>query len=137
MVNEDLRRHWSHQAARQESRSRPCASPRHCPRRSGHILRNDNCERPCSRGRPGTSFGKSSYRSHTSDEESVASEDDLLIAVLHEPADAVLGMAGRMKGFDGDAADVERSAVRGGFGDALTLGATNDGQVFKAEFREL
>jgi len=47
-------------------------------------------------------------------EEGVPREDSLLVAVLHEPADAVLGVAGRVQGLDGDAADAEGLAMGGG-----------------------
>lgn len=69
----------------------------------------------------------------TSVEERVAREDDLVVAVLHEPADAVLGVAGCVEGLDGDAADVEGGPVGWGLGDALALAAADDGEVVEAE----
>ena len=44
-------------------------------------------------------------------EQRVASEDDFLIAILHVPADAVLGVAGRVKRLDSNAADLQIFAV--------------------------
>ena len=47
----------------------------------------------------------------TAMEERVASENDFLIAILHVPADAVLGVAGSVKCLDGDATDLQIFAV--------------------------
>lgn len=49
-------------------------------------------------------------------EESIPRKHDLVVAVLHEEADAVLGVAGRVQRLDGDAANVERVAVLGRLG---------------------
>jgi len=59
-------------------------------------------------------------------EEGVPRENRLLIAVLHEPADAVLGVAGRMQGLDGDAADAEGLTVGGGACHLLAVLAADD-----------
>jgi hypothetical protein len=47
----------------------------------------------------------------TSVKESISRKHSLVLAILHEEADAVLGVAGRVQRLDGDAANVERVAV--------------------------
>jgi len=63
---------------------------------------------------------------HPAVEEGVAREDNLLVAVLHEPADAVLGVAGCVKCLDGDAADLEGLAMSGCPGYLLAVLAADD-----------
>lgn len=70
-------------------------------------------------------------------EEGVAGEDDLVVAVLHEPADAVLGVARRVEALDRDAADLEPIAVAGSGRDGLAVLAADDLQVGQAEFSPL
>ncbi len=60
-------------------------------------------------------------------EKSVPCEDGFFIAILHEPADAVLGVAGRVEGFYGNAADVEGWVVGGRFSYAFAVFAADDG----------
>lgn len=59
-------------------------------------------------------------------EEGISGEDSLITAVLHEPADAVLSVAGRVQRLDGDAAEVEGLAVGGGAGYFLAVLAADD-----------
>lgn len=69
--------------------------------------------------------------STASDEEGVAGEYDAIVGccVFEEKADAVLGMAGRVKSFDFDAlADGECVAVGRGLGDLGTVFASDDGE---------
>lgn len=73
----------------------------------------------------------------TADEEGVSCEDNLLITVLHEPADAVLGVTGRVECLDGDIANVERRAVCRCLSDALAILAPDDGQIVDFEGCEL
>lgn len=70
-------------------------------------------------------------------EQRVAREDDLVRAVLHEPADAVLRMARRVQALDGDAADLEARAVGRRLRDGLGVLAGDDGQVGQAELFSL
>ncbi|KAJ0160806.1 hypothetical protein CTA2_7260 [Colletotrichum tanaceti] len=69
----------------------------------------------------------------TADEERVSRKHDLLLPVLHEPADAILGVARRVQRLDGDAADVERLAVAGCPSNAVAVLAADDGQLLQAE----
>ena len=68
----------------------------------------------------------------TSNEKGVPSEDDLLLAVLHVPADAVLSMARRMQGLDGDIVPyLEGLAMSRRPRDGFTVLAANDGEAWK------
>ena len=69
-------------------------------------------------------------------EESVPRKHDPVIAVLHEEADAVLGVARRVQRLDGDAANVERLAVLGRLGYLIAVLAADHLEGL-AEFREL
>jgi hypothetical protein len=69
-------------------------------------------------------------------EESIPRKHDLVVPVLHEEADAVLGVARRVQRLDGDAADVERLAVLGRLGYLPAVLAADDLEGL-AEFREL
>lgn len=66
-------------------------------------------------------------------EERVAGEDGPLVAVLQQPADAVLRVAGRVQGLDGDAAHLPGLAVGGRPGHTLRVLAGDDGQAWQAE----
>lgn len=68
----------------------------------------------------------------TAVEERVTSEDDLVLAVLREPADAVLRVAGRVQALDRDAAELETLAVGGSLGRRLAVPAADDGEVWFA-----
>lgn len=65
----------------------------------------------------------------TAVEERVSREDHLLVAVLREPAYAVLRMARRVEALDSDAPDLEAVAVGRGLRDGLAVLASDDGQV--------
>jgi hypothetical protein len=54
-------------------------------------------------------------------EKRVPGEDNLVIPVLHEIADAVLGMAWRMQRLYGNVADIERLAMFRRLCDLLTI----------------
>lgn len=73
----------------------------------------------------------------TANEEGITGEDGLVVAVLHEPADAVLGVARRVEGLDGDTANVEGGSVGGRLGHALALLASDDGKLCEAELSKL
>ena len=68
-------------------------------------------------------------RSLTAVEQRVAGEHDLLVAILREPADAVLRVAGRVEALDSDGPDVETLAVRRGLGDGLAVLSPDDKKV--------
>lgn len=73
------------------------------------------------------------------DEERVPGEDDPLVRglVLHEPTDAVLGVAGGVEGRDPDVlADGKGRVVRRGFGHPLAVPAADDGQGARRKRRE-
>lgn len=74
--------------------------------------------------------------SHTPVEQSIARKHDLVVAVLHKEADAVLGVTRRVQGLDGDAANVEGLAVFWRFGYLLAVLAADDLEGL-AELREL
>lgn len=66
----------------------------------------------------------------TPNEQGVAGEDHPLVAILHEVADAILSVAGGVKGFDGDAfTDGERLPVRRSLSDRLAVCSTDDGEL--------
>ncbi len=69
-------------------------------------------------------------------EQSIPRKHDLVVAVLHEEADAVLGVARRVKRLDHNAADVEGRAMRGCLGHLLAVLAANDLERL-VELREL
>jgi hypothetical protein len=50
----------------------------------------------------------------SADEESITGKDSAIVAIFHEVADAVLGVAGSVQGFDFDGTDVESGVVRRG-----------------------
>lgn len=62
-------------------------------------------------------------------EQRVAREHDLVAAVLHEPADAVLRVARRVEALDGDVADLEALAVARRLGHCLAVLAADDGEL--------
>lgn len=68
--------------------------------------------------------------------QSIPRKHNLVVAVLHEEADAVLGMARRMQRLDGNVADVEGRAVRGCLGYLLAVLAADDLEGL-VEFRKL
>lgn len=60
---------------------------------------------------------------------SVACKDNFLVAVLHEPADAVLGVTGRIQALDSNAfAKLGGLAVARRLRDRLAILAADDGQ---------
>jgi hypothetical protein len=66
-------------------------------------------------------------------EESVACEDDLVVAILHEPADAVLRVARSVQGLDGNAAETETLTVAWRLGHLLAVFASEDLQFRNPE----
>lgn len=71
------------------------------------------------------------------DEECVSSEDCLACAVLHEVADAVLGVAGSVDALDGDIAKLERLLMSRSLGDTFAILATNDIELCISKFLQL
>jgi hypothetical protein len=66
----------------------------------------------------------------TSDEESVSRENNSLVTILEEVADAVLRVARCMECSPGDAlADFERLVMGRRLGDGLALGSTDHGEA--------
>lgn len=65
--------------------------------------------------------------------ESVARKDDLVISILHKPANTVLRVAGRVETLDLDATKREALAVRGRRGDGLAVFTANYRQVWKLQ----
>jgi hypothetical protein len=59
-------------------------------------------------------------------EQRISRKHDLVVAVLHKEADAVLGVARCVQRLDGDAADVEGLAVLGRPRHLLAVLAAND-----------
>ena len=72
----------------------------------------------------------------TSVEQGIPRKHDLVVAVLHEEADAVLSVARRVQRLDGDAADVECLVVFRCLGHLLAVLAANDVKAL-AELGEL
>lgn len=70
-------------------------------------------------------------------EECIAGEDDPLVSVLQEPADAVLRVAWCVQAFDGDVAQLEAGAIRRRLCHALGVFAANDGEVRTVELLSL
>lgn len=68
----------------------------------------------------------------TAVEERVAGEDDLVLAVLREPADAVLRVAGRVQALNRDASELEPLAVGGRLCRRLAVPAADDGEIWFA-----
>lgn len=62
-------------------------------------------------------------------EQRVSCEHCLLIAVLREPADAVLCVAGRVEALHGNTPDLETFAIGRGQSDGFTILAADDGEV--------
>lgn len=67
----------------------------------------------------------------------VSREDNFIVAILHKPADAVLGVARGIEPFYGDAADAPWLAVSGRLGDSLAVLAADDGKIGRAELSQL
>lgn len=70
-------------------------------------------------------------------EQRIARKDDLVVAVLHEPADTVLGVAWRVQALDGDAPQLEAVTVGRRLRHAIALFSADDGELLVAELREL
>lgn len=85
--------------------------------------------------RGGSREGK--QRRLTSVKQCVSREDDLVIAILHKPTDAILGMAWRIETLYGDAANAPWLAVSGRLCDGLAVLATDDGKIGRAELSQL
>lgn len=66
-------------------------------------------------------------------EQRVARKHNFFASVLHEPADAVLGVAWRVQALDGDTADLEAGAVGRCLGHAFGVFAGDDWQVGEVE----
>jgi hypothetical protein len=120
----NVRKPWYHQAKQPVSDSKPCASPRHYPRRIVRIL-----------GKIRISGYHSMRRSwsRTANEESISGKNDALVTILHEVADAVLRVTWGVQSADSDpVTNLEFLAMRRRFRDGLTVASSNDG-----EFAEL
>lgn len=63
---------------------------------------------------------------HTADEKSVTSEHSLILAIIHEVADAVLSVAGCMHRLNADFANVEVLLMFGCCGHTFTILAADD-----------
>jgi hypothetical protein len=64
----------------------------------------------------------------TADEKGVSSENDLLVAILEQEANAVLGMARGVQSLDLDVTNVEGFAVCRCLGHLFAVSSTNDGE---------
>jgi hypothetical protein len=62
------------------------------------------------------------------DEKGVSGEDDFLVAVFEQEANAVLGVARSVQSLDFDVTDVESLAVCGYLGDFAAVSSTDDGE---------
>lgn len=78
-----------------------------------------------------------SLPSLTSDEQSVAGENSLVISVLRKEADAVLSVARRVHTFEGDVTQLEGLTVTRSLGHALAVFAADDIQLGGTEFGKL
>ena len=67
----------------------------------------------------------------------VSREHGLLVAVLHVPTNAVLGVAGGVKALDGDAAQLEALAIVGRLRHTIAFLTADHGQVGFAQLRQL
>lgn len=70
-------------------------------------------------------------------EQRVPGEHDLLVAILREPADAVLCVAGRVEALHRDGPDAEALAVRRGLGHGLTVLTPDDREVWGSQVAAL
>jgi hypothetical protein len=118
VISFSLRRPWCHRAEKQESRSKPCAFPVRCLRRNDHslLLYQLLIHRIC---------GSSKL---AADEKSVSGENDLLVAILEQEANAVLGVARGVQSLDLDVTNVEGLAVCRCLGHLFAVSSTNDGE---------
>jgi hypothetical protein len=64
----------------------------------------------------------------TADEKGVSSENDLLVAILEQEANAVLGMARGVQSLDLDVTNVEGFAVCRCLGHFFAVSSTDDGE---------
>lgn len=114
---EYIRRPSYHPAELRESCSKPCPSPRGCPRK---IVRNLGAESESAHLAPLLS-------SRTSDEESVSSKDSFVVPVLEEIANAILSMTRCVQSFHCDAiANLESLAVLRCAGNSRAVLAADD-----------
>lgn len=114
---ETLRRLWYHLVEPQEFCSKPYASLLAFPQRICHILSSGLV----------LWFKWDFFDLHTSVEESVSSEDHLLVSILHEPANTVLGMTWRVMSRNINTSDLEAASIGRRLCDNITVFATNDG----------
>ena len=73
----------------------------------------------------------------TSNEQSIASKDGLVVSVLGKEADAVLSVARRMHTLESDVAQLEGLAVAGRLGHTFAVLAADDVQLGVTEFGKL
>lgn len=66
-------------------------------------------------------------------EKRITSKDDLVVPILHNPANAILCVARRMQSLDGDVANVETLAVGRNLVDLLAVLTADDFEVGEAE----
>jgi hypothetical protein len=62
----------------------------------------------------------------TSGEQGVARKHGLIVAILHEPANAILSMAWSMQRLNSNTADIEGLSIRRSFGYCYTVNAANN-----------
>lgn len=124
-TSSNIRKPWYRRARLPMSGSKPCASLRHCPRRTGRILSQVRTVF--------TTAPSKIHRQRTANEEGISSENDALTAILHEVADAILRVTRGMQRADRDSvANLEFLAMCGCLGHRLAVAASDDG-----EFAEL
>lgn len=70
-------------------------------------------------------------------EQRITREDYLVVAVLHVPADAVLGVARGVQALHGDAADLETLTIGRSLGDRLAVLPANNLEIWRAEVASL
>ena len=73
----------------------------------------------------------------TTVEKRVPRENDPLVAVLREPADAVLRVAGRVEALHGDVPELKALAIWRGLGDGLTVLAPDYGELWSSQVAAL
>lgn len=71
------------------------------------------------------------------DEKSISGEDSLVVSVLHEETNAVLGMAGRVDSPHSDVTQLKGLTVARRIGDTLAVLASDNVQLGSSKFSEL
>ena len=108
-TSSSIRKPWYRRAKLPMSGSKPDASLRHCPRRTGRILGQVRAVF--------TTTPSKIHRQRTANEEGISGENDTLVAILHEIADAILRVTRGMQSADRDSvANLEFLAMCGRLG---------------------